>query len=239
MPFATNLDFPVFITTGTEIHLNYGLITVAVAEYLTTACALICAICLYRLPIKVTNPKPVVSILIIGMTALTTGLQFFFPEFLSEFRRNLAALRAGEWWRLVTPLFVQAYGWGQCVGNGIAAFFLLPLAEKFYRKKLFALYIGPGILGEIFFYTLEPNTTGAGSSLAIYGVLGGLFVFVCRDRHIFPPSMTVFAVAGLCSGIVESFFHDFHGTSMLAGALLASMMSPRLQTIPKRPPKQK
>jgi len=78
-----------------------------------------------------------VAVLIIGVTFVITSLQFFFPEILSEFRRNWDALRAGEWWRMVTPPFVQAYGWQQRCFNGITALFRLPLAEKFCGKRLF------------------------------------------------------------------------------------------------------
>jgi membrane associated rhomboid family serine protease len=131
--------------------MNRKLIITGVAECLTIASALVCAIRLHRFSVKVTNPRPpFVAVLIIGVTSVITGLQVLFPEILSEFRRNWDALRAGEWWRMVTPLFVQAYGWKQCCFNGITALFLLPLAEKLCGKRLLALYFISGIVGEIF-----------------------------------------------------------------------------------------
>jgi len=217
--------------------MNYGLITVGLAEYLTMVSAFVCAIRLYRYSDGVTKPLPIASILIIGVTALISGLQFVFPQILSEFRRSSDALWAGEWWRLVTPLFVQSAGWSQCIYNGLAALFLLPLAEKFYGKRLLALYFVSGIIGsEVFFYTLEPSSNGAGSSVAIYGVMGGLFIFAFRHRREFPRSTVGLVISGLCPSVFLGFRHDFHGTGMLTGALLACMMRSRLQTVPKTPP---
>jgi rhomboid protease GluP len=217
--------------------MNRNLIITGVAECLTIVSALVCAIRLRRFSTKVTDPQsPIVAVLIIGVTSVVTGLQFFFPEILSEFRRNWDALRAGEWWRMVTPLFVQAYGWQQCCFNGITALFLLPLAEKFYGKRLLALYFISGIVGETFNYAWSP--TGAGSSLGIYGVMGGLFTFACCHRTEISRSTIIFAIFGLSGAFVASFCRDGHGPSMLTGALLAGMMTSRFQTVPKKPPNQ-
>jgi membrane associated rhomboid family serine protease len=205
--------------------MSLTFIVEAIAECLVVASAFNCAVHLYRSSDKVTRPLPIVAILIIGVTTLTTSLPFIFPAVLTEFRRNLDAMQAGEWWRMVTPLFVQAYGWGQCCFNGVTAIFFLPLAEKFYGKKLLVLYFVSGIVGEIFNYTWNP--TGAGSSLGIYGVMGALFVFTCRHRQEISRSTVIFAASGLCAALVSSLCHDGHGPSMLTGALLASMMRSR------------
>ncbi len=228
---------PIFFGHGSEAHLNYGLIAVGLAEYVTIISAFVCVIRLYRCSGRLTKPLPIAAILIFSVTTLISGLALVFPQILSEFRRSSVALRAGDWWRLVTPLFVQTHGWSQCVYNGLAALFLLPLAEKFYGKGLLALYFVSGIIGsEVFFYTLEPGSTGGGSSVAIYGVMGSLFIYAFRHRREFPPSTIGFVISGLCPSIFLGLRHDFHGTGLLIGALLACMMQARLETIPKTPP---
>ena len=103
-----------------------------------------CAFQLYRFSRGKTRPVPVITLVIIGSTALVTGLQFVFPEVLTALRRNREALLAGEWWRMVTPLFVHAYGWWHACVNGVAAIIFCPLAERLYGKKLWALYFIPG-----------------------------------------------------------------------------------------------
>jgi len=54
-----------------------------------------CALHLYRFSRGKTRPAPVVTLVIIGSTALVTGLQFVFPEVLTALRRNREALLAG------------------------------------------------------------------------------------------------------------------------------------------------
>lgn len=186
--------------------------------------ALASAIYLYRFsPQKGEGSLPIASILIIVITGLITGLQFVFPEILLEFRRNRDALLAGEWWRMVTPLFVQALGWRQCCVNGVAAVIFCPLAEMLYGKRLFALYFVPGVLGEAFAYAWSPN--GAGSSLGIAGVIGSLFAFtILRSREI-PRLARILGILGFVGALSLCFYQDAHGPPILIGGLLASAMT--------------
>jgi len=118
-----------------QIEIIRSLLGILVVTIATLGCALP----LYRFSRDKTRPVPVITLVIIGSTALVTGLQFVFPEVLTTLRRNHQALLAGEWWRMVTPLFVHAYGgWHACV-NGIAAIIFCPLAERLYGKKLWVL----------------------------------------------------------------------------------------------------
>jgi hypothetical protein len=66
--------------------------------------------------------------------------------------------------------------------------------------------------------------------------MGGLFIYAFRHRRELPRSTIGFVITGLCPSVFLSFRHDFHGTAMLTGALLACMMRTRLQIIPKPPP---
>ena len=182
-----------------------------------------CAFQLYRFSRGQTRPVPVVTLVIIGSTALLTGLQFVFPEVLTALRRNPKALLAGEWWRIVTPLFVHAYGWWHACVNGVAAIIFCPLAERLYGKKLWALYFIPGVAGEIFGYLWGPNA--AGSSLGIAGVMGGLFAFVVWHRRELSGSAQLFAMCGIAGAIAMCFWRDIHGPPTVLGILLGSIMS--------------
>jgi membrane associated rhomboid family serine protease len=187
---------------------------------------MVCMGHLYRYRRRDLDPRlPILSIVIIATTALITGLQFVFPEILSMFRRDVTGLRAGEWWRVVTPLFVQPSGVFQCVFNGMFMLAFLPLAEKLYGKRLLALYFIPGVLGQAVNYAWLPD--GGGSSTAIFGVMGGLLVYVCRQRKRLPPQYFPIAVAGLCAAGLLSFLRDGHGPALLLGALVATMLRAR------------
>ena len=180
------------------------------------------AIQLYRFSAGKRKSPPVIAMLIIGSTALITGLQFVFPEVLTALRRNREALLAGEWWRMVTPLFVHAYGWWHACVNGVAAVVFCPLAERLYGKKLLALYFIPGVLGQIFGYLWSPNT--AGSSLGLAGVTGGLFVFALFHRHELSRSARLFAICGIAGAVVLCLCRDIHGPPTILGVFLASIL---------------
>jgi len=182
-----------------------------------------CAVQLYRFSRKKKHSLPVGTILIIGVTAVFTGLQFVFPEVLADLRRNRGALLAGEWWRMVTPNFVQWAGAWQAFANGLWAVSVCPLAEKFYGRRILALFFVPAILGQIFGYMWFPN--GAGSSLGLAGVMGGLFAFTFSNRSEISESARMFSVLGIAGAVVMSFDHDTHGPPMLIGFLLASIMT--------------
>lgn len=180
------------------------------------------AVQLYRTSAGKRRSLPIITVLIIGSTALITGLQFVFPEVLTALRRNREALLAGEWWRMVTPLFVQAYGWWHGCVNLVAAVIFCPLAERLYGKKLLALYFIPGVLGQIFGYLWSPYS--AGSSLGLAGVTGGLFVFVLFHRRELPRSAQLFAIGGIAGAVVLCLCGDIHGPPTILGALLASIL---------------
>jgi rhomboid protease GluP len=193
------------------------------ATLFVAVAAIGCAMQLYPFSRPMRKRAPIIAIAIIGLTAVITGLQFIFPEVLTAFRRNRGALLAGEWWRIVTPLFVQAYGWWHACVNGVAAVGLFPLAERLYGKRLLLLYFVPGVFGEIFAYLWSP--TGAGSSLGIAGVMGGLFAYTFLRRQVVPRSSRLFAMCGIAGAVVQCLARDIHGPPILLGVLLASMMT--------------
>jgi membrane associated rhomboid family serine protease len=203
--------------------MSLRLFSLFVTDAVMKITAVGCAICLYRFAKRPKRSPAIVSALIIGMTALTTSLQFVFPEILRAFRRNPEALLAGEWWRVVTPLFVQSNGLRQCAGNGVAAIIFLPLAELFYGKRLWALYFIPGVTGEVFAYVW--GLDGAGSSLGIAGVMGSVFALAFLYQRELPGLVPIAAMFGLIAAVVLCFCGGSHGPPMLIGLLLASTMT--------------
>ena len=163
-----------------------------------------------------------ISMFIISTTVLITSLQFIFPSIIKELDRNKDALLDGEIWRIVTPLLIQPMGIWQCVFNGIFLLVFLPLAEHFYGRRLLIIYFIAGIAGQIFNYYW--NKGGGGSSTAIYGVIGSLFMYIFLHRNDFPKGYIFLPIAGFIGAIVLYFFRDGHAPGLLVGAITSFML---------------
>lgn len=169
------------------------------------------------------EPRPLVaSAVIIALTVLVFGLQLVYPEIVEMLRRDLEGLKAGEWWRVVTPLFVQPHGWQQFLFNAIFLLVFLPLAERLYGVKVWLLYFVPGVVGQLVNYAWLPD--GGGSSTAAFGLMGALMTYVLRHRGAIPGQYPYFAALGLCGAVIMCFMRDGHGPGFLAGAFLAALI---------------
>lgn len=126
---------------------------------------------------------PVATVLSLAVIAAFMVLQTVEPAVLAALRRDLPALQAGEWWRLLTPLLVQSDGWPQFAFNfaGLAI-----LGAAIERRCGWAwwivLLLAGAAAGEAAGYAWDPR--GAGSSVAVCGLVGGLLAFTWRhDRR--------------------------------------------------------
>lgn len=172
-----------------------------------------------------------ISVIIIASTAIVTSLQFIFPGIITALERNKEALLSGDIWRLITPLFIQPMGAWQCLFNGIFILVFLPLAEHFYGRTLILIYFGAGLAGQIANYYWAAKVTG-GSSTAIYGVIGALFMYMLLNRKTFPRGYIFLSIAGFSGAIILCFFKDGHAPALLVGGALSSTLQRNHQPAP-------
>lgn len=110
----------------------------------------------------------------------------------------------------------------QCVFNGLFFVSFLPIAEHFYGRSLLLIYFGAGLVGQMFnFYW---GKTGGGSSTAIYGVVGSLFMYILINRKMFPKGYILLPIAGFLGATLLCFFEDGHAPGLLAGGMLAWLL---------------
>ena len=93
---------------------------------------------------------PIATVSVVVITMIVTSLQFFYPKVLHALDRNPEALAAGQWWRLVTPRFVEPEIWPQFVLLGIIAVVGPPVEQRFGSRRWLVLYFVPGLH---FYYT--------------------------------------------------------------------------------------
>ena len=199
-------------------------IAVAASNGITVTTSMVCCVAyLYKRRWKLLKARPLVATtLIITLTVLTFGLQLAYPDVLQALRRDLAGLKAGEWWRLVTPLFVQPGGVFQFLFNMMFLAVFLPMAERLYGARVWFLYFVPGVVGQLVNYAWNPD--GGGSSTAVFGVMGSLLMFVLWQRNSVPKQYWIFATLGICGAVVMCFTRDGHGPGLLTGAALAALI---------------
>ncbi len=176
-----------------------------------------------NLPSVLTDDPPVLTAVVLGTTVLCTALRFVIPGLLPAVRRNPDALAAGEWWRLVTPLFVQADPWWATLTVFVGIAIVGVAVERLYgRRDWLLLYFGGGLVGELVGYAWQPN--GSGASVAGAGLLGGLCVWLLWRGKSLPLRVRIWGVVWLLVGVVLAALHDIHGPPLCFGACLGALL---------------
>ncbi|MER7251189.1 rhomboid family intramembrane serine protease [Kribbella sp. NPDC000426] len=148
--------------------------------------------------------------------------------------RDAAHIDNGQWYRLVTAMFFQD-GWAPgLVSNLILLAIFGTIAERaFGRWRWAILYFVCGWFGQLMSY-LWLNPVGAGNSMCVAGLAGGLstFILLSSRRYGFTPPLqlriTAFIIPALA--IVSTALHDNHGLPCLLGMLLAYFLLPTSQS---------
>jgi membrane associated rhomboid family serine protease len=129
------------------------------------------------------------------------------PNVLTSLQRDPDALATGQWWRLISPLLVDSDGWLQLLWVSVGFVAIGILAEHrlgWWRWLL--LFLAGGLAGEITGYLWEPY--GGGTSIALFGILGGLLVLWIRQNGPVQVIASIYALAVVpalaCEAITSS-----------------------------------
>jgi rhomboid protease GluP len=103
---------------------------------------------------------------------------------------NGGATTDGEWWRLVTSMFLH-YGLVHLLLNAWALFQVGHLVEKLFGRRLYTLlYFGSGIIGGLTtLWWKGDRVWSAGASGAVFGVYGALIGYLLRERAVVPTAV--------------------------------------------------
>lgn len=142
-----------------------------------------------------------------------------------------AAVWKGEYWRLVTSLFLHLH-LGHLIVNAISLLLFGPGLEKLLgRWRFLVAYIGSGMLANVATLFLAPPVyTHLGASGAIFGLLGvyGYLAFFHRpiiQKHHAQVIAAVLAI-GLMMSLTASHTNTIaHLFGFLSGAILAPFLS--------------
>ena len=92
-------------------------------------------------------------------------------------------IRAGQFWRLITPLFL--HGSIMHIGFNMYALYSFGrgMESRFGRPRFLALYFLSGFAGNVFSFVLTPAPS-LGASTAVFGLLAAEVVFLYQNRAI-------------------------------------------------------
>ena len=166
------------------------------------------------------RPLPRATLLVFVTVAIPTTLQFFFPAILTLLRRDQSRFIAGEWWRLVTPLFVQDAGATGTIFNLVSLLIVGSVAERLWgsRRWLAIVAIG-GIVSEVIAMSWRP--VGAGNSVANFALAGSVVVAVCFGRQT-PRRARVAALFALGAHVWLLLLKDIHGAAGIIGVIVGA-----------------
>jgi len=145
---------------------------------------------------------------------------------LARWGANVGALvSAGQWWRLVSAVFIHI-GIIHLAFNSYALIFIGPLLEELLgRERFFTLYIFTGVFGFLvsnWYYA--PWLTTAGASGAIFGLIGAGIVFSKRWSQwssMLGQQLVHWAIYGFGYGLVIGANNAAHFGGFVAGVAFA------------------
>jgi rhomboid protease GluP len=165
---------------------------------------------------------PLATLLLLACVAVPTTLQFRFPAILSTLQRDYARFASGEWWRVITPLFVQDGGVAGSVFNLVSLLLIGAVTERLRgSRQTIAIFLIGGVLSEIVAFGWQP--VGAGNSVGNFSLAASISV-ACLVPQASKVSRA-FALLSLVSAAVLVAVKDIHGAAAVAGAILALVLN--------------
>lgn len=144
------------------------------------------------------------------------------------------AVVAGEWWRLITPIFLHV-NLPHILVNSISLYILGLQAEALLGYQRFLIvYLLSGISGNVFMFAFSQGQS-AGASGAIFGLVGFMIIYFYRHRQLFGESgrrqlinALVVAAGNFLFGLVSELpiGNWAHFGGLVGGAVLTWLLGP-------------
>jgi rhomboid protease GluP len=192
-------------------------------------------------PKPVDDFKPWVTYTLLLVTTLAYAGQYFTPLpnggdlFMLYGAKINEAIIQGEWWRLVTPVFLH----GSILHILFNMYFLYvigPSLERFYgRARYTVLYFLSAIAGNVASFYLSDGVS-VGASTALFGLVAANAVFVFRNREFFGDraggllrNTIMIVVVNLMIGLSPGIDNWGHIGGLLGGLAFSWTAGPLLQ----------
>ena len=112
------------------------------------------------------------------------------------------AVTAGDWWRIVSSMFVHA-GFLHLFSKMFVLVSIGPVTERLYgQAAFFVLYFIAGAAGSIAGIYWHPVTNSVGASGAVFGVMGMVLAYAFRQRRALHSSILRSFARSIASSVV-------------------------------------
>jgi len=144
--------------------------------------------------------------------------------------RDASRIDEGQWYRLLTGMMFQDGRSSGLISNLLLLAVFGTVAERvFGRRRWLILYFGCGWFGQFMSYVWL-NPVGAGNSMCVAGLIGGLATMVLVASHRYgvtlPVQLRILASAVPVLAVVDTILHDNHGLPCLLGMALGFLLLP-------------
>jgi membrane associated rhomboid family serine protease len=170
-----------------------------------------------------TFTPPPATLALTAIVTLMAVAQWRFPAILTALRRDYSRFVAGEWWRVLTALFVQDGGPSGAMFNIVGLLFIGSAAERQWgARRWLAIFFLGGLASEVVALGWRP--IGAGNSVANFSLAGSVVVTsLARVRGA--ARVAALSAAAACLWLL--ILHDIHGAAAFVGALLGVCLRPK------------
>lgn len=131
-----------------------------------------------------------------------------------------AGIADGQWWRLVTPIFLHA-GFMHLLFNAFSLFLFGPELERLTGKVRFlTIYFIAGIFGSLATFFLQPPAyTHVGASGAIFGIFGAFGALLYYGGRALPELRQILLPILVISVIMTFLTPNVNATAHIAGLI--------------------
>ena len=168
---------------------------------------------------------PICTTTVLVITTVLTVLQFHLPEIRLALWRDPAEVHAGQWWRLITALFVQYDPLWMIIVILLLITGIGILAERLFgHVGWLVIYFGCGVIGQAFGVLWLPHTSDSGASVAGAGLLGAVCAWLLSPAAPRLARIWISAIVWLVIGVVLTAVRDMHGPPLLIGFSLGALL---------------
>ncbi|WP_257985514.1 rhomboid family intramembrane serine protease [Bacillus sp. V5-8f] len=159
------------------------------------------------------------------LTSLPIFPQYTILKWLSGFNHFIAV---GEWWRLLTPIFLHA-SFTHLLFNCFSIVILAPYLERMLGHfRFFLFFLAAGSTANVATFVLNPlSYVHVGSSSSIFGVLGFYIwlAFVVKDGAVRQHAKTIYGLTAL--SVITTFIQpDVNVIGHLGGLAAGIALAP-------------